>query len=185
MVDPEDHREGYVRDLLVASGLYDGSCDKSLSRWDPLAKPISNSVFEQVEESYRKFAKDNDDSFRADQKVDHKMLMDLLNETLATMLGPPLNMSRFRRKLLCSSPLKGRKLLSSVWTNIHINICPPNDRCNYSLDSMVARDLGSKSTPWFGLMDDETNALGREVECHIIGDLVEDIANDICTYMHS
>ncbi|XVF59897.1 hypothetical protein PTKIN_Ptkin07bG0312800 [Pterospermum kingtungense] len=184
MADLEDHAEGYVRDLLVASGLYDGSCDKSLSRWDPLAKPISNFVFEQVEESYRKSAKDND-SFRGDQnekKVDHKMLLDLLNEALSTTLGPPLTMSRFRRKLLGPSvmpPLKGRKLLNSVWGIIHIKLCPPNDRCYYSLDSMVARDLGS--SPWSGLMDDESNALGREVECDIMGDLVEEIAKD----MHS
>ncbi|XWS45646.1 hypothetical protein CRYUN_Cryun15aG0154400 [Craigia yunnanensis] len=183
-VDLEDHAEGYVRDLLVASGLYDGSCDKSLSRWDPLAKPISNSVFEQVEESYRKLAKEND-SARTDQtvkKVDHKVLLDLLNEALSTILGPPVTMSRFRRKLVGSSilpPLRGRKLLNSVWEIIHINLCPPNDRCYYSLDSMVARDLGS--TPWSGFMNDETNVLGREVECHIIGDLVEEIVKD----MHS
>nr|GMC62539.1 uncharacterized protein LOC109167609 [Ipomoea batatas] len=35
-------------DLLIASGLYDGSSDKYLSRWDPLGKPISNHVFEEV-----------------------------------------------------------------------------------------------------------------------------------------
>ena len=184
MVDLEDHAEGYVRDLLVASGLYYGSCDKSLSRWDPLAKPISNSVFEQVEESYRKLAKENDSS-RTDQnekKVEHKVLLDLLNEALSTILGPPVTMSRFRRKLFGSSilpRLRGRKLLNCVWEIIHINLCLPNDRCYYSLDSMVARDLGS--TPWSGLMDDETNVLGREVECCIIGDLVEEIVKD----MHS
>ncbi|XVF18148.1 hypothetical protein REPUB_Repub10bG0187300 [Reevesia pubescens] len=184
MLDLEDHAEGYVRDLLVASGLYDGSCEKSLSRWDPLAKPISNCVFEQVEESYRKLAKENDDAGndQNEKKVDHKVLFDLLNEALSTVLGPPVTMSRFRRKLLGSSilpPPRGRKLLNSVWEIIHINLYPPNDRYYYSLDSMVAQDLGS--TPWSGLMDDETNVLGREVECHIIGDLVEEIVKD----MHS
>ena len=183
MVDLEDHTEGYVRDLPVASGLYDGSCDKSLSRLDPLAKPISNSVLEQVEELYRKLTKENDRS-RNDQneKIDHKVLLDLLNEALSTILGPPVTMSRFRRKLLGSSilpPPWGRKLLNSVWEIIHINLYPPNNRCYYSLDSMVARDL--RSTPWSGLMDDETNVLGREVEFHIIGDLVEEIVKD----MHS
>ncbi|XWS29118.1 hypothetical protein CRYUN_Cryun24cG0001000 [Craigia yunnanensis] len=184
MVDLEDQSEGYVRDLLVASGLYDGSYGKSLPMWDPLAKPISNSVFEQVEESYRKLAKENDSS-RNDQnekKVDHKVLLDLLNEALSTILGPLVTMSRFRRKLLGSSilpPPRGRKLLNFVWEIIHIILYPPNDRCYYSLDSMVAQDIGSSS--WSGLMNDETNVLGREVEFHIIGDLVEEIVKD----MHS
>ncbi|GAA0157374.1 hypothetical protein LIER_38447 [Lithospermum erythrorhizon] len=49
----EDEVKAYIRDLLVASGLYDGSCDTSLSRWDPLGKPISYRVFEEVEEIYK------------------------------------------------------------------------------------------------------------------------------------
>ncbi|KAL1091992.1 hypothetical protein V6Z11_D07G193600 [Gossypium hirsutum] len=176
MVNLEDHTRGYIRDLLVASGLYDGSYDKSLSRWDPLAKPIGNSIFEQVEEYHSKLIKEND------KKVDHKVLLDLSNEALSTILGPPVTMSRFRRKLLGSSiltPPHGRKLINSVWEIVHINLRPPNDRSNYSVDHMVARDLGS--TPWAGLMDDETNVLGREVEWHIVGDLVEEIVKD----MHS
>ncbi|TYI19934.1 hypothetical protein ES332_A07G199000v1 [Gossypium tomentosum] len=170
MVNFEDHTRGYIRDLLVASGLYDGSYDKSLSRWDPLAKPIGNSIFEQVEEYHSKLIKEND------KKVDHKVLLDLSNEALSTILGPPVTMSRFRRKQLGSSiltPPHGRKLINSVWEIVHINLHPPNDRSNYSVDHMVARDLGS--TPWAGLMDDETNVLGREVEWHIVGDLVEEI----------
>ncbi|XP_012487272.1 uncharacterized protein LOC105800601 [Gossypium raimondii] len=176
MVNLEDHTRGYIRDLLVASGLYDGSYDKSLSRWDPLAKPIGNSIFEQVEEYHSKLIKEND------KKVDHKVLLDLSNEALSTILGPPVTMCRFRRKLLGSSiltPPHGRKLINSVWEIVHINLHPPNDRSNYSVDHMVARDLGS--TPWAGLMDDETNVLGREVEWHIVGDLVEEIVKD----MHS
>ncbi|XVF62305.1 hypothetical protein PTKIN_Ptkin08bG0206600 [Pterospermum kingtungense] len=182
MVDLDDDTERYVRDLLVASGFYDGSYDKSLSRWDQLAKPISKSVFEQVEESYRKLSKENDSS-RNDQnekKVDHKVLLDLVNEALSTILGSPLNMSRFRRKLLGSSilpPPRGRKLLNSVWEIIHIYLFSPNNRCYHSLDNMVARDLGS--TSWSGLMDDESIVLGREVECNIFGDLVEEIMKDM------
>ncbi|KAE8731914.1 hypothetical protein F3Y22_tig00002392pilonHSYRG00013 [Hibiscus syriacus] len=183
MGDLEDQAEGYVRDLLVASGLFDGSYDKSLSRWDTLAKPIDDSVFEQVEESYIKSGKENDSSRNNEnEKVDRKVLLDLLNEALSTILGPPVAMSRFRRKLLSSSilpPPRGRKLLNSVWEIIQTNLYPPNDGCHYSLDSMVGRDL--RSTPWSGLIDDETNVLGREVACHVIGDLVEEIVKG----MHS
>ncbi|KAL4367707.1 hypothetical protein GQ457_05G005970 [Hibiscus cannabinus] len=177
-VNLEDHAQGYVRDLLIASGLYDGLCDKSLSRWDPLAKPISKSIFEQVEEHHRKSTKEND------KKVDHKVLLDLSNEALSTILGPQVTMSKFSRNILgstISTPPEGRKLLNSVWEIVHINLHPPIDRYNYSLETMVARDLGS--APWTGLADEETNGLGREVEWHIIGDLVEEIVKDICTFM--
>ncbi|KAE8723158.1 hypothetical protein F3Y22_tig00012936pilonHSYRG00021 [Hibiscus syriacus] len=183
MGDLEDQSEGYVRDLLVASGLFDGSCDKSLSSRDPLAKPIGDSVFEQVEESYRKSGKENDSSRNNEnENVDRKVLHDLSNEALSTILGPPVAMSRFRRKLLGSStlpPPRGRKLLNYVWEIIQTNLYPPSDSCHYSLDSMVARDL--RSTHWSGLIDYETNVLEREVACHIIGDLVEEIVKD----MHS
>ncbi|GMI86306.1 TON1 Recruiting Motif 26 [Hibiscus trionum] len=178
----EDQAEGYVRDLLVASGLYGGSCDKSSSRWDPLAKAIGNSVFEQVEESHRKSTEKNYSS-RPDEnekKVDRKVLLDLSNEALTTILGPPVTMSRFRRKLHGSSiltPPRGRKLLNSVWESIQTSLNLPNDRPHYSIDSTVARDI--RCTPWSGLIDDETNVLGREVECHIIGALVEEIVKDM------
>ncbi|KAJ0097650.1 hypothetical protein Patl1_29275 [Pistacia atlantica] len=182
IVDLDDQAEAYIRDLLVASGFYDGSSDKSLSRWDPLAKPISSSVFEKVEESYRKLVEENEVLIKEhiEKKGDRKMLLDLLNEALSTILGPPVTKSRFRRKIIGSSmlpPPHGRKLLESVWEIIRVYLYPPTDRSYYSLDSMVADDLGS--TPWSGLMDEETNALGREVECHIIGDLVEDILKDM------
>ncbi|GMJ07862.1 TON1 Recruiting Motif 26 [Hibiscus trionum] len=176
-VNLEDHAQGYVRDLLIASGLYDGLCDKSLPRCDPLAQLISKSVFEQVEEYHRKSAKENDN------KVDHKVLLDLSNEALSTILGPPVTMCRFRRKILGSTiltPPEGRKLLNSVWEFVHINLHPPIDTYNCSLETMVAGDLGS--APWTGLVDEETNGLGREVEWHIIGDLVEEIVKDICIH---
>jgi len=54
---------------------------------------------------------------------------------------------------------------------------PSTDKSHYSLESMEARDLGS--TPWSVLIDDEINILGREMECLIIGDLVEEIVKDM------
>ncbi|KAF2312506.1 hypothetical protein GH714_034901 [Hevea brasiliensis] len=181
-VDLEDKLEAYIRNLLVASGLYDGSCDKCFSRWDPLAKPITNSVFEKVEESRKNLARDNQNSNRDDneKEVNHKMLYDLLNEALSTVLGPPVTLSRFRRKIISSStlpPLRGRKLLDCVWEMIRMYLYPPDDKSYHSLDGLVARNVGS--TPWSGLIDDEVNALGRQMECLIVGDLIEEMVNDI------
>ena len=77
-------------------------------RFNPFAKPIGNSVYEEVEESHKKLVKENDESCIKDQnesKLDHKVLLDLLNEALPVVLGPPLTLSRFRRKLSNTSML--------------------------------------------------------------------------------
>ncbi|XP_038904710.1 uncharacterized protein LOC120091008 isoform X2 [Benincasa hispida] len=50
----EDPAEAYIRDLLIVSGMYDGSTDNNFSRNNAATKPISNAIFEEVEEAYRK-----------------------------------------------------------------------------------------------------------------------------------
>lgn len=180
MVELEDQAEAYIRDLLVASGLYDGSSDKSLSRWDPFAKPITSSIFEEVEEAYRKRTKDNEESTdQVEKKIDHKVLLNLLNEALSTILGPPVTMSKFRKKAIGTMlrPPYGRKLLNQVWDIIRVYVYPPTDKSYYSLEGMVAQDL--QSTPWSGLINDDVDAVGKEMECWIVGDLIEEIVKDI------
>ncbi|KAJ8771073.1 hypothetical protein K2173_023398 [Erythroxylum novogranatense] len=180
MVDLDNKAEAYIRDLFVTSGLYDGSYDQCLSKWDPSGKPISNSVFEEVKESYRKQAEDREFTLDKSEKVDHKMLFDLLNETLPTVLGPPITMSRFRRKIIGMSmlpPLRGKKLLDRTWEIICEYIYPSNDKSYYSLDSLEARNL--ESSPWSTLMDDEANAYGKEIECLIMGDIIEETVKEM------
>ncbi|KAK8472116.1 hypothetical protein PHAVU_002G116700 [Phaseolus vulgaris] len=182
----EDPAESYIRDLLVASGLYFGSWDKSLLRGDTFAKPIGNTVYEEVEESRRKWVKENDDSCMKDQnenKLDHKVLLDLLNEALSVVLGPPLTLSRFRRNLSNSSmlPPSGKELLNLVWDIIRVSLYPPSDISTYSLDTLVAQHLGS--IPWSELIHDEINILERDIECLITDDLVEELTKDIYSKM--
>ncbi|KAM4129076.1 hypothetical protein ACJW30_02G217400 [Castanea mollissima] len=181
MAELEDPTEAYIRDLLVSSGLYDGSSDGSLFRWDTFAKPISSSVFEEVEESYRKLAREDESTLNDHYaKLDHKLLLDLLNETLSTILAPLSTTSTFKRNIINSTmlpPLRGRRLLDHVWEIIRVYLHPSADKSQYSLDSMVSLDLGS--VPWSLLMDDEVNVLARGVEYLIIGDLVEEFVKDI------
>ncbi|XP_022145279.1 uncharacterized protein LOC111014768 isoform X2 [Momordica charantia] len=178
----EDPAEAYVRDLLIVSGMYDGSTGNNFSRNNTAAKPISNAIFEEVEEAYRKSERKNEtiEKEQNEYSVDHKLLFDLLNEALPLALAPCLTMSRFRTKVINSStpppPLFGKKLLDSVWDIIHKFTHPPTDRSYYLLDGVMARDLNS--TPWSSLMDDEVNTTGREVEGLIINDLVEEIVKD-------
>ncbi|XP_030536037.1 uncharacterized protein LOC115744809 isoform X2 [Rhodamnia argentea] len=175
MVELEDKMEQYIRDLLVASGLYDGSSNLNISRMDTLAKPISDLVFQEVEESHGR-ANENGASVidKNEKGTEHKLLHDLLNEALSTVLG------QSRRKTAGSFRVlhpQGRELLSSVWEIIRVFVYPPIERSYYSLDNMTAWDL--KSIPWLGLLDDEINLLGKEVESLIIGDLVEEIVKDM------
>ncbi|KAF4346341.1 hypothetical protein G4B88_002935 [Cannabis sativa] len=125
------------------------------------AKPIGTSVFEEVEESYKTFAKDNDISLKDQRlrRVDHKLLHDLLNEALSTVLEPHRGIStvsKVERKSMNSSSfptLHGNKLLNCVWEIICDHLYPSTDRSCYSLEDMVARDL--RLSPWTREVDDE------------------------------
>ncbi|KAM6563601.1 hypothetical protein CsatB_023599 [Cannabis sativa] len=185
MFELKDPAEAYIRDLLVGSGLYDGSSDKYFWRSETSAKPIGTSVFEEVEESYKTFAKDNDISLKDQRvrRVDHKLLHDLLNEALSTVLEPHRGIStvsKVERKSMNSSSfptLHENKLLNCVWEIICDHLYPSTDRSCYSLEDMVARDL--RLSPWTREVDDEGTSLGREVEILILGDLVDEILKDM------
>ncbi|KAJ6682334.1 RB1-INDUCIBLE COILED-COIL PROTEIN [Salix koriyanagi] len=109
------------------------------------------------------------------------MLYDLSNEALSTVLGPPVTMSRFRKKVIDWSMLPhlhGRKLLDSVWEIIREFLYPFNNKSFYSLDNMVSKYV--ESSPWSGLIDDEVNHFGKEIERLIMGDLMEEMVKDLC-----
>lgn len=178
LIELEDPAEAYIRDLLVASGLYEGSSEKHLLRLETLAKPISTSIFKEVEEFYNKGHNNFNDQY--EKKVDHKLLLDLLNEALLIVLGPSMTLSKFRRKLIDSSimqPLYGRTLLHSVWEIISEHLYPLSDILHYSVDDMIARDL--RMTPWFGVTDDEVSILVREMESLIIADMEEEMLENM------
>lgn len=164
--------------MLVASGYYDGSCNpSSWSKRDPIDKPISNQVFEQVEESYRQRAKDHENC-KKDETNDRMLILDLLNEALPPLLRQPENMSRSERAVWSvHKPLQGRELLFHIWEIVKVYVHPADDRSCYSLDRMLAQDL--KSDSGSGSMDDDINALGKDLECHIICNLIEEVIKDM------
>ncbi|KAH6837584.1 hypothetical protein C2S53_009891 [Perilla frutescens var. hirtella] len=173
--DIEDQSEAYIRDLLITAGLYDGSFSRSMSKWNPLGKPISIQDFDEVEETYKESTNGKDQG----ERVNHKMIVDLLNEVLPALLREPVNISRYMEKAigLVHNPPNGRKLLSLAWNSIRVFVHPPVDRSYYALDNMLARDL--KSNPWSRLVEDDVNALGKDIECLIIGDMIEEMVKDI------
>ncbi|XP_076938263.1 uncharacterized protein LOC143606351 [Bidens hawaiensis] len=170
MADLEDEDESYIRELLIASGLYDNSFEKRLSRWDTYAKPISNRIFDQVEESY----KNNISNEPNPKSIDHKVLLDLVNEVLSTLLAPPMHVSKFSKKAKLA---RGNKLLDQVWGMIRAYLHPLVDKSFYFFDTMVARDL--ESMAWSEMVFEDIGALAKEMEGQIMRDLVEEMVNDM------
>ncbi|KAL2925603.1 Glutamate transport ATP-binding protein GluA [Bienertia sinuspersici] len=179
--DLEDEAEVYIKNLLVTSGLYNGSWVKSFSRWDPYVKPMPNWVYEKVEGSYHKPTDyENEAMSYEDCSLEHKILFDLSNEALTVALGPPRTLSKFRRKINESSMSphpQGRKLLEQVWKMVSEYLYPSSFTSSYSFDDLVAHDL--HFTPWSSLLDEETSAVGKELEYQITGDLMEELLMDM------
>ncbi|KAI7755752.1 hypothetical protein M8C21_032759 [Ambrosia artemisiifolia] len=171
MAELEDEDESYIQDLLIAAGLYDNSFDKCLSRWDTYAKPISNQVFDQVEEMYKNKMNNDPDK----KPVDHKVLHDLVNEVLSTLLAPPMHISKFSKKV--KRPPYGNKLLDQVWGMLRAHLHHVVDKSSYFFDTMVARDM--QSMPWSELVYEDIDALAKELECQIMRDLIKETVNDM------
>ncbi|KAJ4965784.1 hypothetical protein NE237_017633 [Protea cynaroides] len=180
-VELEGTAEAYIRDLLTTSGLYDGLFDGSSSRWDPLGRLINNWVFKEVEESYRRSDKKESCKDHCGKEVDHKLLYDLTNEALLTIFGPSSSVSRFKSKIVGTNmvpPPCGQELLNSVVEKFHAYSYRPMDDSCYSIDHMVARDLGVK--PWLSMMDCDVEAIVRELEQRILSELIGDAVRTMC-----
>ncbi|XP_010266199.1 PREDICTED: uncharacterized protein LOC104603775 isoform X2 [Nelumbo nucifera] len=183
-IEIEDEAEAYMRDLLVASGLYDGSFDCFFPKWDPTEKPISNSIYEEVEESYRRRAKGNEEETKDqnESKEDHKLLFDLLNEALAKILGSSSTISRLKRKVLGLATVSStcgsrKKLLDAAWEMVRMYVHPPMDGSYYSIDSVVARDM--ETTVWSDMMLDDIDIIVREMSWVNLGELMEETVKDM------
>ncbi|XP_010467530.1 PREDICTED: uncharacterized protein LOC104747577 isoform X2 [Camelina sativa] len=186
IVDLGNPDKAFVRDLLVASGLYEGTSDISLSRWDPLAKLIKRSVLEETKENLKKRSnqinqEDDDAEESTLSEENHNILFDLLNEVLTVVLGP-LTKSGFKRKLMSSSlsestTIRGKYLLESTWRIMSEYLYSQPEKPFCSLDGIIGWDMDR--FPWSGLIGEEVNVLGREVEGMIMADLVDELVKDL------
>lgn len=164
----EDPAEAFIKDLLVASGLYDGY----LSKWDPLGKSISNQVFEESCQRQKIINNDEEGSSIDHQfnKVNHKLICDFLNEVLPDVLG---STSMQRTISPDTRPPRGKKLLERVLEIARVS----SDMSSLSLENVLAREL--HCTRWDEFVDEDVNALGKEVEYQILGDLIHEMINDM------
>lgn len=176
----EGPAEAYIKNLLIVSGLYDGSSNPSVPNWGPSAKPLSNWVFEKVEATYAEGAEvTGAKNEQSEIVIDRKILFDLSNEALSIILAPSSAMPTFKRKIMHPTmiPPRRKALLDTVWKMIHTYVYPPSDSSIYSLDSMVARDLGMN--PWSGMTQIDVDLIGKDIENMILGKLIEETVREI------
>lgn len=187
IVDLGNPDKVFVRDLLVASGLYEGASDRSLSRWDPFAKPINKSFLEETKENLKKTRNENQEDEDIEESTrneahHYSILFDLLNEVLTVVLGP-LSKSSFKKKLMMTSSesttIRGKYLLESAWRIMSEYLYSQPERPFCSLDGIIGWDL--ERCPWSGLIGEEVDVLGRDVEGMIMSDLVEEVVKDLRT----
>ncbi|XP_073102822.1 uncharacterized protein [Elaeis guineensis] len=178
----ESKDKAYLKDILVAVGLYNGkSFDQAFSRWDSVINPISDKVFEQVEEAYSKYGKvDNGASLLhyGDNNIGKKMLFDLVNEALPSVLGIPMNSSRFKEWVQDPAEVpQGKRLLDDLWHQIQIHTNPPMEE-PHTIDGMVARDV--RTTTWSTMLCEDIDVVEREIELLILRELIDDFVQDMC-----
>ncbi|CAH2051427.1 unnamed protein product [Thlaspi arvense] len=190
IVDLGNPDKVFVRDLLVASGLYEGRTDRSLSRCDPFAKIINKSVLEETKENLKKRSNQNQEDEDMEESTrsedNHNILFDLLNEVLTVVLGPLTTKSGFKKKFMSScvsepTAIRGKYLLESAWRIMSEYLYSQPERPFCSLDGIIGWDL--ERCPWSGLIGEEVNVLGREVEGMIMADLVDEVVKDLRTQM--
>lgn len=178
----ESTAKAFVRNILVVAGLYEARpFDQVLSGWDVSTKPIPKWVFEEAEETCGIEIRRADDAASLPSydaaDVSRRMLFDLVNEALPTVLQAPLACSRFRNRFLEFRRMPhGKRLLDELWRRIRKHGSPPKCVSNSS-DSLVARDLST--TPWSRVMHEDVDALGGEIESEILDELIGEIVRDV------
>ncbi|MCL7045982.1 hypothetical protein MKW94_026018 [Papaver nudicaule] len=175
--------KAYIKDLLLISGLYCGSGYESrLSAGSDLKwVPLGNCVFDRVEEA-RKANNSNEVKGESNAVVekDHKVIFDLVNEALYTILGPCFTTTAVGPTRMP----RGKRLLDKVWKMIGMYIYPPEqsedgERLSYSLETIVARDLGTNCWLDLNVDDSEDQLIGKVIGGFILDELIEETVRDV------
>ncbi|KAI3942763.1 hypothetical protein MKW92_026683 [Papaver armeniacum] len=175
--------KAYIKDLLLTSGLYGGGGYESrLSTGSDLKwVPLGICVFDKVEES-RKAHISNEVEGESNTIVEqnHKVIFDLVNEALYTIFEPCFTTTAVGPTRMP----RGKRLLDKVWRMIGMYINPPvhsedGKRLSfYSLDAIVARDLGTNSWLDLNIDDSEDQLIGKETAGFILDELIEETVRD-------
>lgn len=159
----------YVGVVLELSGFIK---NEYLGTWYSLDQPLSPSLFKELEACLHPELEDNEEV--ADGSCDHKLLFDLINDTLVdiyersfTYFPKAFSFNRHIRPMP-----KGHQLLEEVWTKInsYLSLRPELDQ---SLEDVVARDL-VKCDGWMNLQFD-SECVALELEDVILEELLDEL----------
>uniref|UniRef100_A0A0D9Z1M5 DUF4378 domain-containing protein n=1 Tax=Oryza glumipatula TaxID=40148 RepID=A0A0D9Z1M5_9ORYZ len=172
--------KAYIRAILVIAGLYGQrrSSDQLFS--DREVKPIPAWVFEEVESSSSSSAPATTDCDAAATGVDHRLLFDLINESLPRVVQASTTLCAFSR-WYGAAPRRspgGKRLLDGLWNTVQAWLAPPppTDSPN-SVDELIGRDLSM--SPWNGPFREDVGAAGAEMEAEILDELVDETLWDV------
>ncbi|KAJ8490525.1 hypothetical protein OPV22_012246 [Ensete ventricosum] len=148
--------------------------DQASSRSDAATRPISPQVFEEEEEAYGKCWKSsvvrNDDT-----AIRHKLLFDLVNEALQSVLGPQVHCSMFKRRSQGqAAPPQAKSLLLDLWNQIQVYMSPPLHESD--VNNVVVQDVKTTTTTtWPSMLHEDVDVVGRQIERVVLRDLIDDI----------
>ncbi|XP_039807385.1 uncharacterized protein LOC120671173 [Panicum virgatum] len=171
--------KAYIREVLAAAGLYvdDGSLDnKANARVDSMARPICDDIFEEVEDIYyyRGIGLYSDAGGNA---TDHRMLFDLANEALLSLVQGARTGSSLRQWVIDSTGAsRGRRLVDDVWQQVQ-TLRNPQMQEMKTIDSMVAYEI--RNSAWAEVLHEDAYVVGRKIERAIFDELIEDILIEV------
>ncbi|CAN6181639.1 unnamed protein product [Urochloa humidicola] len=177
--------KAYIREVLVAAGLYDdGSLDdnKANARVDSMARPICDDIFEEVEDVYYYRGKYCDDAIgmysgTGGDATDHRMLFDLANEALQSLVQGAKTGSSLQQWVIDSTGVsRGRRLVDDVWHQVQA-LKNPQMQEMQTIDSMVAYEIRKSS--WAEVLYEDVYVVGRKIERAIFDELIEDLLIEI------
>ncbi|OEL35623.1 hypothetical protein BAE44_0003356 [Dichanthelium oligosanthes] len=179
-----NHDKAYIREVLVAAGLYDdGSLDnKANARVDSMARPICDNIFEEVEDIYYYRGKYCDDGIgmyneAGGTATDHRMLFDLANEALQSLVQGAKTGSSLRQWVIDSTGVsRGRRLVDDVWQQMQ-TLRNPQMQEMQTIDSMVAYEI--RKSVWAEVLYEDVYVVGRKIERAIFDELIEDLSIEV------
>ncbi|CAN6206605.1 unnamed protein product [Urochloa humidicola] len=172
--------KAYIREVLVAAGLYDdGSLDnKGNARVDSMARPICDDIFEEVEDIYYYRGEYCDDAIgmysdTGGNARDHRMLFDLANEALQSLVQGAKTGSPLQKWVIDSTGVsRGRRLVDDVWQQVQ-TLKNPQMQEMQTIDSMVAYEIRKSS--WAEVLYEDVYVVGRKIERVIFDEMIEDL----------
>ncbi|KAM3298383.1 hypothetical protein ACQJBY_040045 [Aegilops geniculata] len=177
----DDPDTAYVREVLVAAGLFDDDDDAAVARTDSIV--ISEEVFEEVEDGYyyRRLRR-RDDGAGEDEELGaadrRRLLFDLANEALQAVSRPSVSSSspsclswwvvECNDGAPSSSRPRGRELEDEVWRHV----------ARATADGTAEREVGR--SPWAPeALCGDACAVGRKLERAIFDELVGDVVRQL------